>query len=50
MRLEGLCEMKKSNDLIGNHTSDLTACNIVSQPTTIPLAPLEYETIEESRN
>jgi hypothetical protein len=25
---------KKSNDLIGNQTSDLPACSIVAQPTT----------------
>jgi hypothetical protein len=28
-------EKKKSNDLIGNRTRGLPACNIVSQPTTL---------------
>jgi hypothetical protein len=30
VRLEGLCQFKKSNDPIGN------ACSIVLQPTTLP--------------
>jgi hypothetical protein len=29
MRLEGLGQLKKSNDLIENRTSDLPACSIV---------------------
>jgi hypothetical protein len=39
VRLEGLGQLKKSNDLIGNRTSDLPACSIVPQPTTLPRAP-----------
>jgi hypothetical protein len=38
VRLDGLGQFKKSND-IGNRTRDLTACSIVPQPTTRPLAP-----------
>jgi hypothetical protein len=30
----------KSNDLIGNETSNLPACSIVAQPTILPHAPL----------
>jgi hypothetical protein len=30
---------EKSNDLVGNRTRDLSACNIVPQPTTLPGAP-----------
>jgi hypothetical protein len=38
--LEGLCELKKSNDLIGNQTRNLPACSIVPQLTMLPGAPL----------
>jgi hypothetical protein len=31
---------EESNDLIGNRTSDLPACSIMPQPTTLPRAPL----------
>jgi hypothetical protein len=31
--------IEKSIDLIGNETSDLLACSIVPQPTTLPCAP-----------
>jgi hypothetical protein len=34
MQLEELGKLKKSNDLIGNLTRHLPACNIVPQPTT----------------
>jgi hypothetical protein len=37
MRLEGLDKFKTSSDLIWNRTRDLPACNIVPQPTTLPL-------------
>jgi hypothetical protein len=33
VRLEGLCQLKNSNDTIGNRTRDLPACSAVSQPT-----------------
>jgi hypothetical protein len=39
VRLEGLGQLKKSNDLIGYRTRDLQACSIVPQPTTLPRAP-----------
>jgi hypothetical protein len=39
VRLEGLGQLKKSNDLIGDRTLDLPACSIVPQPTTPPRAP-----------
>jgi hypothetical protein len=39
VRLEGLGQLRKSNDLIGNRTHDLPACSIVPQPTTLPRAP-----------
>jgi hypothetical protein len=38
VRLEGLGQLKKSNDFIGRQTSDLPACSIVPQPTTLPRA------------
>jgi hypothetical protein len=41
MRLEGLGQLRKSNDLIGTQTRDPPACIIVPQPTTLPRAPLE---------
>jgi hypothetical protein len=37
--LEGLGQLKKINDLIGNRTRYLAACSIVPQPTTLPRAP-----------
>jgi hypothetical protein len=39
VRLEGLGQLKNSNDLIGTRTRDLPACSIVPQPTTLPHAP-----------
>jgi hypothetical protein len=39
VRLEGLGQLEKSNDLIGIRTRDLPGCSIVSQPTTLPCAP-----------
>jgi hypothetical protein len=39
LRLEGLGQLKKSNDPIGDGTRDLQACSIVPQPTTLPPAP-----------
>jgi hypothetical protein len=39
-RLEGLGQVKKSNDLIGNQTRDLPACSIVSQLTTLLRVPI----------
>jgi hypothetical protein len=41
MRLEGLSQFEKSNDLIENRTRHLPACSIVPQPITIPVAPNE---------
>jgi hypothetical protein len=35
MRLEGLGQLKKSNDLIANRTRDLPSCSIVLQPTML---------------
>jgi hypothetical protein len=40
LRLEGLGKLKKSNDLIGTLTRDLSACSIVPQRTTLPCVPL----------
>jgi hypothetical protein len=34
-RLEGLGQLKKYNDVIGNRTHDLPACSTVPQPTTL---------------
>jgi hypothetical protein len=34
MRLEGLCKLKYSNDLIGNRNPDLPTCRVVPQPIT----------------
>jgi hypothetical protein len=39
VQVEGLDQLKKLNDLIGNRTRDLPACSIVPQPTTLPLVP-----------
>jgi hypothetical protein len=39
VRLEGLGQLKISNDLIGNRTRDLPACSIVPQQTTLQRAP-----------
>jgi hypothetical protein len=39
VRLEGLGQLKKSDDLIGNGTRDLSACSIVPSPTTLPHGP-----------
>jgi hypothetical protein len=35
LQLEGLGQLKKSNDLIGNRTRDLLACSKLPQPTTL---------------
>jgi hypothetical protein len=40
MRLEGLRQLKKVNDFIGNRTRDLPACSTVPQPTTLPRVPV----------
>jgi hypothetical protein len=37
--------IEKSNDLIGNRTSDLLACSIVPQPTTLPRATQGWHTV-----
>jgi hypothetical protein len=42
VQLEGLDQLKKSNDLIGKQTHNLLACTIVPQPTTLPLAHNVY--------
>jgi hypothetical protein len=36
--LEGLGQLKKFSDLIGNRTRDFPACSIVPQPNTLPHA------------
>jgi hypothetical protein len=41
VRLEGLGQLKKCNDLIGNETHNLLACSTVPQPTVILHAPKE---------
>jgi hypothetical protein len=38
--LEGLGQLKKSNDLIGIRTRDLPDCSIAPQPTTLSRAPV----------
>jgi hypothetical protein len=40
VRLEGLGKLKKFTSF-GNETGDLPACSIVSQPTTLPWAPID---------
>jgi hypothetical protein len=42
VRLEGLGQLKKSTSS-GTRTGDLTACSIVPQPTTLPHAPVIYD-------
>jgi hypothetical protein len=37
--MEGLGQLKKFSDLIGNRTRDLPACSIAPQPSTLPCAP-----------
>jgi hypothetical protein len=39
VRLEGLGQLKNSNDLIGNRTHDFPACSIMPEATTLPRAP-----------
>jgi hypothetical protein len=39
MQLEGLGNLKNSDDLIRNRTRDLPACSIVTQPNMLPCAP-----------
>jgi hypothetical protein len=41
VRLEGLGQLKKSSDFIGNRTYDLSACSILPQPITLPRAPAD---------
>jgi hypothetical protein len=40
MRLEGLGQLKNSNDIIGTRTRDLPACSIVPERNTLPRALL----------
>jgi hypothetical protein len=42
VQLEGLGQLKKFNDRIGNRTCDLPACSIVPQLTTLQRAPSMY--------
>jgi hypothetical protein len=42
VQLEGLGQLNKSDDLIGNQTHDLSACSTVLQPTTLPRALSVY--------
>jgi hypothetical protein len=42
MQLEGLGKLKKIIHLIEYRTSDFPACNIVSQPNTLPRDPRTY--------
>jgi hypothetical protein len=42
VRLEGLGQLKQTNDLIGNGNRDLPACSIVPQKTTLPRAPWQF--------
>jgi hypothetical protein len=39
LRLVGLGQLKKSNDLIGNRIRDHPVCSTVPQPTTLPRTP-----------
>jgi hypothetical protein len=50
VRLEGLDQLKKSNDLIASRTRDLPACSIVPQPTTLPAKILVCEAIGTAAN
>jgi hypothetical protein len=51
VRLEGFDKLKTLNDLIGNRTSDLPACSIEPQPSTVSHAPCDLysESISQSR-
>jgi hypothetical protein len=40
VRLEGLGQLKKSNDIIRNRIRDLLACSIAPQPTKLPRTPV----------
>jgi hypothetical protein len=44
VRLEGLGQLKISNDVIGNRTCDPRACNRLPKSTTVPHAPCPHET------
>jgi hypothetical protein len=39
VRLEGLGQLKKFSDLIGNRSRDLPACSVLPQPSTLPRTP-----------
>jgi hypothetical protein len=39
MGLEVLSKLKTFNDLIGTRARDLPACNVASQPSTLPFVP-----------
>jgi hypothetical protein len=49
VRLEGLGELEKSNDLVGNRTREFMACRIVPQPSTQPRTPLQNAETEAMR-
>jgi hypothetical protein len=42
VRLEGLGDLKKSNELIGNRTRDLPAYSTVPESTTLPRASIKH--------
>jgi hypothetical protein len=42
MWLKGLGNLKKSNDLTGNQTRDLSPCSIAPQPLHYGVSPLKY--------
>jgi hypothetical protein len=46
LRLEGLSEFEKSNDLVENRTREFPTCSIVPQPTTLPRAPSQNAVAE----
>jgi hypothetical protein len=47
--LEELSQLKKSNDVIGNQTSDLLTCSIMPQPITLPRAPTSNMLLKKKR-
>jgi hypothetical protein len=43
VRVEEICQEKKTNDLNGNRTLDLPVCSTAPQPTTLPRTLINYE-------
>jgi hypothetical protein len=50
MRLEGLGELKESNDVVGIQTCDITKYTIAPEPTALPVLDMDPGTVKCGRD